>query len=868
MKKTVAILLTLILCFALGVVATAEDPVAPVAITPDYTWYSADAIEYTIDSVEDLAGLAKLTQGDVVIDETTTLTKTDFANKTVKLTADLTFADNQYWYYKYNAGTVYDYCIKDFAGTFDGQNHIITGLKFNAPVNNSGLFSAVSGTVKNLTLNTVSANITSSINNFGFLAGNLTGTAEECHVNGATITASNTLNYTGALIGNANGASVDGCSATSVSAAWTGTAKNTFCFGGLIGYAKNSEIKNSSVTGVTFNCTTNTQYIGGFTGLTNSTTVTNCTATTVNITVDNKYNEAGGFVGRSEYSTYIGCNVYGFTVDGDIGESEIYGSGEVHGGFIGGFCGRAAYTNKFDTCSATGLTIEIEAIPGETGWAGGFLGCNTTNSTTCTVSNCKASGTITATGGGSDAYFGGFTGCSNNSLDASNCDVSGMTVNATDTKGNAGGFVGGLGGNSNLSVTITGCTAASSVTGSNVVGGICGRIVGTTWTATIADSTASVNVTSTNGVAGGIVGYIVEGANKVTIKDNTPSTNISGVIISEVANSPDKNYVLKSEGNVDVESYVCYGNINGYNVGFDSIQEAVDAGATTVTMLQKVDGDFIIENKPADTNFVLNLGEYTFNGTVHIHHKIASFTAQGSADGSNILLTAPLGEQDIFDGWCSGEGTQGGEPGDDAAYAEKTGDGVHWIAIPGVIYHTHFTHTDYKEIPVEDRHLDFGTITYGGTVPEALTVTFEYTGDAANPGIKGFEPNPYFTFSGIGSMTANIRPNGNLEVGTYNERIYVIMHDGSSHEIWVHLTVKETTVPSVPSAPSIPCDHKLDENGKCSRCGIIIISYEDGKPSVKEDDETNPSTGAESAVGIIAAVAAVSLAGTVMAKRK
>ncbi len=82
------------------------------------------------------------------------------------------------------------------------------------------------------------------------------------------------------------------------------------------------------------------------------------------------------------------------------------------------------------------------------------------------------------------------------------------------------------------------------------------------------------------------------------------------------------------------------------------------------------------------------------------------------------------------------------------------------------------------------------------------------------------------------------------------------------------LTIKEkeeeTKPDPKPESKPEPCDHSFDANGKCKYCGIIVIDH----TTEKSDDELNPNTGAESAIGVAAAVAALSLAGIEVSKKK
>ncbi len=238
-------------------VATTTQTVAPVEITPDYTWYSADASEYSINSVEQLVGLANITNGK------DGKTKFNFLNKTVKLTANLTFKDNAYWYYKDTSGILYDYRIGQFAGKFDGQGNTIKGLKFyhtTATNVHMYLFESITaeGGICNLTLDSVTANINDR-DRFGFIVLDLYGTATNCHVNNVKVTVdlqppSGTTGYgvnSGAMFGTITTTTVDNCSANVVDFTFTGT-DNSDNVGSLIGISSGTEEKRSIIKNCTF----------------------------------------------------------------------------------------------------------------------------------------------------------------------------------------------------------------------------------------------------------------------------------------------------------------------------------------------------------------------------------------------------------------------------------------------------------------------------------------------------------------------------------------------------------------------------------------------------------------------------------------
>ncbi len=96
---------------------------------------------------------------------------------------------------------------------------------------------------------------------------------------------------------------------------------------------------------------------------------------------------------------------------------------------------------------------------------------------------------------------------------------------------------------------------------------------------------------------------------------------------------------------------------------------------------------------------------------------------------------------------------------------------------------------------------------------------------------------------------------------------YAALFGGETIEYFETVEEMEDAInpPVVPEVRPDPCDHKLDANGKCERCGVVIITYTDGKPA--QTEEANPNTGAESAVAAVAAVAVLALAGAVVSKK-
>ena len=201
--------------------------------TVDTSWYDnhENDSEYHITTAEQLAGIAKL-----VNDKTASKS---FKGKTIYLDNDLDLAGYE-WTSIGNGSNFTRY----FAGTFNGQYHIINNLSHHTSENDfrNGLFGIVSsgGIIKNLQV--INADIVS--NDDSLIAGVLAdwvnaGTVENCYTSGK-IENNNGYKFLGGLVGQCTaGTQIKGCASdTNVVSTFSGDDCDTV--GGLIGQWENS----------------------------------------------------------------------------------------------------------------------------------------------------------------------------------------------------------------------------------------------------------------------------------------------------------------------------------------------------------------------------------------------------------------------------------------------------------------------------------------------------------------------------------------------------------------------------------------------------------------------------------------------------
>lgn len=234
-----------------------------------------------------------------------------------------------------------------YTGTFNGNNHSISGLTVNGS-DAAGLFGYVKGaTIQNINLCDSQITATSDGgNNIYTYAGGIVGFAtdaakiENCSTNKITITAGS--RHIGGIIGFGEGSTrISNCTNTS-------TLAGSYNVGGIAGYLEGSSITNSGNSG-NLPAPWASGSVGGIVGFTRDGQISTCYNTGEITGGSNAC--VGGIVGMSEASSSI---------------SDCYNVGAVHGGkFNGGIAGLAIGTYYY--CYNTGAVTDSQCRGGVIG---------------------------------------------------------------------------------------------------------------------------------------------------------------------------------------------------------------------------------------------------------------------------------------------------------------------------------------------------------------------------------------------------------------------------------------------------------------------------------------------------------------------
>ena len=319
-----------------------------------------------------------------------------------------------------------------FVGTFEGNNHYITGIYVNIEGNFGGIFGN-SNTIKNLTIKN---SYIKGANCSGGIVGALrTGTIENCHninavVNVDSITA-------GGVVGQLETKAIN-CSNT-------GNVSGNKQTGGVAGYASNSSTISSCYN--TGNVSGDNYTGGVISGVYTSSNISNC----YNIgTVTGNGERIGGIVGNAGPSSIISSCYNTGDVTGNATENESN---------IGGIAGITFGTidNCYNTASITGNGGAVGGILGQIGVG--------TSGVSTDIKNCYNLGTIS----GND-FIGGIIGWTSETKALGTIE---NNYNAGEIKGKDS--VGGIIGRNSYKFVVKNCYNKGTIEGKTQVGTIIGN---------------------------------------------------------------------------------------------------------------------------------------------------------------------------------------------------------------------------------------------------------------------------------------------------------------------------------------------------------------------------------------------------------
>jgi len=199
------------------------------SINTDWYTNNTSASEYTITTPQQLAGLAELVYHGY-----------SFSGKTIKLGANIMLNNTSGWENWANSPPINSWTPIGtstsgfrFAGTFDGNGFVISGIYINSTSDYQGLFGYIDGgSIKDI-------GVTASYIKGGGYVGALVGRGNNISNSYSTSTIQGTGNYVGGLTGSSSAIS---------NSYFTGSVTGTSYVGGLVG-STSSTINNSYFNG-------------------------------------------------------------------------------------------------------------------------------------------------------------------------------------------------------------------------------------------------------------------------------------------------------------------------------------------------------------------------------------------------------------------------------------------------------------------------------------------------------------------------------------------------------------------------------------------------------------------------------------------
>jgi len=317
---------------AMTVILLALSPLA--AQTPVFDWYTANpkAIDFTISTADELAGLAQIVNGTAA-----GIARDSFRGKTVTLGRgiDLSgYAGGEGW------EPIGSSSKTPFSGSFEGGGYVVRNLRINTPDGErKGLFGVISrGKVQNLGLERVKIKAK-------FAAGGLTGQLTDrsvvvnCYTEGGEVSG---VTHVGGIAGNAFRSVIINCY-SSAKVVRIHTRPHDMYVGGIAGCLNSSIITNSYSTGEIGGSSHEAGGIAGilfqFSSVTNSAALNPSRRRVAGrlkrkSTLENNVNFSSS---KSSTSRYTSLHVWLPTTGYSISAEEIMADGTIGGRFTTGW---------------------------------------------------------------------------------------------------------------------------------------------------------------------------------------------------------------------------------------------------------------------------------------------------------------------------------------------------------------------------------------------------------------------------------------------------------------------------------------------------------------------------------------------------
>lgn len=239
------------------------------------------------------------------------------ANAVLTKDIDLTGED---WTPIGNASTIY-------TGTFDGQNHTISGMKIENAESYSGLFGNVTGTVRDFTVTgSITLTGSESISKVGGAVGSLgTGTAGGT-VSGVTSGVNITVSTGNDHIGGVVGSLPENSSPTVESCLYTGNINVTVAAGsvaGVVGYIRTGTIQNCANRGGISVSESGNGSVGGILGYCNNKGISILSCYNTGTITGSGTNTVGAIVGQNKGTQATVSSCYYLTGSAAKGQGQL-----------------------------------------------------------------------------------------------------------------------------------------------------------------------------------------------------------------------------------------------------------------------------------------------------------------------------------------------------------------------------------------------------------------------------------------------------------------------------------------------------------------------------------------------------------------